>query len=72
MSKRLSEIHQQYESVIHSDKSEIEKDKALASLMTDMEHEFHIPALRNEKWEAENKPVIALYLIISESRTTLR
>lgn len=71
MPNRLSEIHQRYENIIHSNKLDTEKDKDLAALMTDMEQEFRIPLLRNEEWEVENRPVIALYRIISESRTTL-
>ncbi|WAH39507.1 hypothetical protein [Alicyclobacillus dauci] len=71
MANRLSDIHRKYEDIIRSDMPPYEKDKALARLMTDMEREFHVPALKNEQWEAENKPIIALYRVISESRTTL-
>lgn len=45
------------------------KDKKLASLMTELEVEFRIPALRNPKWERENEDVIALYTKISFSRS---
>lgn len=71
MKNRLVEIHEAYETIIHSGSPDEKRDQALARLMTAMEQEFHIPAIQSEDWEKENKPVIALYRILSESRTTL-
>jgi hypothetical protein len=67
--KRLAEINKTYESIIHSDWSSKEKDKALALLMSQMEREFQIPTIRNEEFERKNRSVIALYRKISSSRT---
>jgi hypothetical protein len=67
--KRLAELHEQYENIKHSERSTYEKDKALAKLMTILETEFGVPALQNKAWESEHKAVIALYRIISESRS---
>jgi hypothetical protein len=67
----LSKIHQQYEDVIRSDKPDAEKDEELSRLMSSMERDFGIPLLQSASWESENKAVIALYRIISESRTSI-
>lgn len=40
----------------------------LATLMTKMEVQFKIPALNSEKFNAENKEIIALYREISNAR----
>ncbi|GMA51803.1 hypothetical protein GCM10025857_31600 [Alicyclobacillus contaminans] len=70
--QRLSAVHRQYQCIMQSHLSTQQRDMALASLMTQMEREFHIPLLRDEQWEQRNKPVIALYRIISESRKQWR
>lgn len=67
----LSEIHAQYEITMNAEMTAEERDKALARLMTRMEDELGVPTMHNAEWEQENKPVIALYRIISESRSTL-
>ncbi|MFL0365620.1 hypothetical protein ACH0BF_21660 [Pseudobacillus sp. 179-B 2D1 NHS] len=64
----LAEYNQRYETIIQGSFSDEQKDEMLASLMTEMEQEFHIPMLRNETWEAENADVIALYRKVSMSR----
>jgi len=69
MSKRLAEINAEYERILHSDKSNEQKDKALAHLMTTMEGEFKIPSLRDESFEKKHRTVIALYRKLSQSRT---
>ena len=66
---KLSEINRTYESIIHSNFSEDKKAIKLARLMTDMEGYFSIPMLQDEKWESENRKVIALYRKISRSRS---
>jgi len=70
--KRLAQIHHQYVVIVRSNLQSLsDKDFALAGLMSNMKPEFHIPAMHDAKWEQDNKAVIALYRIISESRTTL-
>lgn len=69
MSNRLYYLNQIYESILHSDLTDKEKNRQFARLMTDMEREFNIPILRNEQWEKQNKAVVALYRKISMSRT---
>lgn len=64
----LNEYSQRYETIIQESFSDEQKDKMLASLMTEMEQAFNIPMLRNEAWEAENRDVIALYRKVSMSR----
>lgn len=64
----LSYYHQRYEEILHSNISNYDKNKALSEIMTEMEKEFKIPMLRNEKWEKKNRSVIALYRKISLSR----
>lgn len=64
----LAKFYQRYESIMAVPPS-AERDTALARLMTDMEHHFHIPALQNPTWEQANRATIALYRIVSESRT---
>lgn len=65
---RLSEFNERYEEILHSNAKQAIKNKQLANLMTDMEYEFNIPALRDAEWEKENKPIIELYRKISNSR----
>lgn len=68
MSKILGWFNNEYEKILHSGLSEDEKTMQYSSLMTDMEHEFKIPALRDKEWEKENRAIIALYRKISMSR----
>lgn len=69
MHNKLHYFNEIYESILHSDMSEKEKARKFARLMTDMEKEFNIPVLRNEEWEKQNKPVVALYRKISMTRS---
>jgi hypothetical protein len=69
--KKLVELNRQYEDIIHSNRSKNQKDKELANLMSKMEQIFNIPAIKNHEWEEENKAVIALYRIISRSRSSI-
>lgn len=40
----------------------------LATLMSKMEQHFKIPALNDEKFNVENKEIIALYRKVSDAR----
>ena len=64
----LGQFNKRYEEIIHSNLSSNRKAVKLADLMTELEAEFKIPMVRNEKWEQENRAVIALYRKISMSR----
>ena len=66
----LAEIEELYEQIMRSPAGDA-RDRALASLMTNMESEYQIPALHNPEWESRNKAVIAMYRKLSMSRTTL-
>lgn len=65
---RLADINRKYEEVMSSDLPDQEKNIKLAELMTDMEREFRVPALRDPALEKENRAIIALYRKISLSR----
>jgi hypothetical protein len=64
----LSDINKRYEEIMFSNDTQQVKTTKLSSLMTEMEGLFSIPMLRNDKWERENRKVIALYRKISKSR----
>jgi hypothetical protein len=64
----LGQFNTRYEAIIHSNLSSNRKAVKLADLMTELEAEFKIPMVRNEKWEQENRAVIALYRKVSMSR----
>ena len=66
----LDEIEELYEQIMRSPAGGA-RDRALARLMTNMEFEYHIPAIQNPEWEAEHKAVIAMYRKLSMSRTTV-
>jgi hypothetical protein len=66
--KTLAQFHAEYERVLHSDMSPTQKSQKYAELMTHMEREFCIPALRNSEFEKKNPAVISLYRILSNSR----
>ena len=68
MSKTLQWFHHKYESILQSNLTDNQKSREYANLMTDMEKEFKIPALKDEDWEKNNKSVVALYRKISMSR----
>ncbi len=56
---------------MQTDNSIHKRDQALAKLMDRIKQEFGMPLLHDPEWEQKNKPVMALYLKVSESRTTL-
>lgn len=64
----MSRAYAMYEDIIYSDMELLQKSEALAKLMTQMEQEFHIAAPYDPEWEKDNKALISLYRIISESR----
>jgi hypothetical protein len=64
----LTQINQEYDSIMQSNLTKNNRNFKLAMLMTQMEKQFHIPMLRNEEWEQNNKKLIALYRKISMSR----
>ncbi|MEY8191102.1 hypothetical protein AB4X15_15785 [Peribacillus simplex] len=67
--RTLKQINAVYERIIHCDElNERVKGMKLASLMSEMEKDFKIPAQRNEAWELENKAVLELYSKILMSR----
>ncbi|MBP3037952.1 hypothetical protein J9303_00325 [Bacillaceae bacterium Marseille-Q3522] len=55
--------------ILKSKLSQAQKDRRLASLMSDLETGYSIPMLRNEKFEAENPFVMMLYKTVSEARS---
>jgi hypothetical protein len=66
----LAEIEELYQQIMRSPAGEA-RDRALSRLMTNMEIEYHIPALQSPEWESKNKAVIAMYRKLSMSRTTV-
>jgi hypothetical protein len=69
MKRTLAEINTDYEQILHSNSTDYRKAVKFADLMTELEGDYKVPMLRNEEWESQNKPVIALYRKISRSRT---
>lgn len=67
--RSLAAINKDYEEIIHRNIKEPFKSRKLAELMTELEREYKVPALRNEVWERKNRAVIALYRKISLSRS---
>lgn len=68
MSKILNWFQDEYEKIQGTNMPQDEKDLQYAGLMSEMEQEFQIPALRNPEWEQENRAIITLYKKISMSR----
>ncbi|MFZ3591509.1 hypothetical protein ACOI1C_20345 [Bacillus sp. DJP31] len=60
----LTALNRAYEEVIHGEVKEPYRSLRLAKLMSEMER----PAIRDLRWESQNKAVIALYRKISMSR----
>ena len=48
--------------------TQYQKDKKLATIMTEMERAYKIPIFRNLAWEEENPKVIRVYREISDMR----
>lgn len=64
----LNDFKQYFEIVLSTHMTRQNRNIKLATLMTKMEQHFKIPALNSEKFNAENKEVIALYRKISDAR----
>jgi hypothetical protein len=68
MNKTLKWFNNEYEKILYCGLSDEQKDREFSGIMSEMEHEFKIPMIRDEAWERENRAVIALYRKISMSR----
>lgn len=66
--KDLKYFNNEYEKVLHSNLSDKQKTLKYSKLMTEMEQVYNIPILKNERWESENKAIIAMYRKLSMSR----
>jgi len=62
----LKKYHDRYEEIMEM-KPGWERDRELAELMTELEQ--WVPLFRDPEWEKRNRPLIALYRKISQSRT---
>lgn len=72
MLKELQKINEKFERVAFSDLADDAKSREYAKLMTEMENKFQIPISKNDQQEKENEAVVALYKIISASRSLLK
>lgn len=69
MQKKLDNFKHEFDEILSNTRLTIEhKNMLLATLMTKMEHEFKIPPLNNEQFNAENERIITLYREISHAR----
>lgn len=66
----LAQYNQRYEQIMQLDIPDDQKAVCLASLMTEMEREFHISVFRFKEWEKlpGNQEIASLYQKISRSR----
>lgn len=67
----LQQLHHDYEQILHTLMPGVAQDKALSALMDRIKAEFGVPLMRDPTWERNHKAVIALYLKVSKSRTTV-
>lgn len=58
-----------FKNITESTLSNQVKDTRLASLMTDLEHVYGIPMIRNEQFEQENPCLMQLYRTVSMERS---
>ena len=65
----LVEYNKRYETLMHSNLPNHEKDLMLSALMTELESAFNIPMQKTPEWEERNRKVIALYRKVSLSRS---
>lgn len=66
----LSTYAERFETIMQTDfSSTLAKDIELSHLMTDMEHSYSIPMLRDPQFEDHHPDVMKLYLQISLART---
>ncbi|PLT29897.1 hypothetical protein [Peribacillus deserti] len=66
--RTLRQINAVYEHIIQSNLNERIKEMKLASLMREMERDYHIPLVIYEDWKKENEQVMALYRKIAKRR----
>jgi len=65
----IKEYEQRFRTILNLNNPSIDRDKMLSALMSEMEHTFQIPMIKNEDWEKENHEVYSLYRKVSESRS---
>lgn len=63
----ITKYREQFEAIMDSPPGR-QRDLRLAALMTEMERQFRIPALKNDEWEADNPAVADLYREVSYAR----
>ncbi|MED3728872.1 hypothetical protein HPB58_09325 [Priestia filamentosa] len=68
----LSMINKQYEEVLLLKTTHAIKFLKLSHLLTYMRKKYFVPPIENEKWETENRKVIALYRKIIISRNSYK
>ncbi len=65
----IKEYEQRFRTILNLNNPSIDRDKMLSALMSEMEHTFRIPMIKNEDWEKRNHEVYSLYQEVSESRS---
>ena len=68
----LHSINEQYETIVHSDVSRDDKDKAYTNLVAYMEAHYDIPMLQKAQLKADKSEIIRLYQKILTSITANR
>ena len=63
----LKLLNEQYKTIIHSDISRDEKDKAYANLITYIEAHYNMSTLQEAEFESNNRAIIAIYQKLSMS-----
>lgn len=68
---KLAEFHREYERIISNIPKGEKQDRVLARLMDRIAKECSIPLRQDLHWEQEHRAVIALYRIVSRSRSMI-
>ena len=63
----IEQFKAQYDAIMDSPPGR-QRDLRLAALMTAMERQCRIPALKDEQWESANPAVADLYREVSQAR----
>lgn len=63
----IEQFKSQYNAIMDSPPGR-QRDLRLAALMTEMERQYRIPALKNTEWESANPAVADLYREVSKAR----
>lgn len=66
---KVYEYETRFNAILEMSNTPADKDKMLASLMTEMEQTFQIPMMKNKVWEEEEPEVYALYRKVADSRS---